>query len=161
MRRRRWWGSSAPSPDEAQPEQRTAHRLAADLLRSRLAEASGRLNDLRERKAKLTAELNRLDAEAQRLLEEMNRLGAEAEGPRQAQLARHRRAEQEMQAAIALLEQERAAWVELEGRIAEGVLGAVQPYLEINAVQPIVDEPALAPAPVPAPAAGPPAAKGG
>lgn len=135
MRRHRLMGIAPEALEGAMQERRLQHRTALDLLRARLSAAQERLAGLREQKEALSAQLHRLDEEEQRLLQELDQLGEEADRPRQALLERHRRAEAELQEAVSLLRGENELWAGLERQIAEGLMQAVQPYLDLHALQ--------------------------
>lgn len=130
--RHRLMGIDPRALEAAMQERQERHRAVLDQLRARLGATEGRLSDLRARKGGLSASLGRLDAESQQLLEELNRLGEASDRPRQALLKRQQRAEEELQEALALLELERNRWVDLERRIAEGVMAALQPFLDLQ-----------------------------
>lgn len=136
MRRHRLMGIDPAALDAAMQERQEQHRAALDQLRARLSAAEGRLGDLRARKEGLSVELSRLGAEAQSLLQEMDQVGQQAERPRQALAERHRRIEEGMREGLALLEQERDGWIDLERQIAEGVMAALQPYLDLTSLLP-------------------------
>lgn len=139
MGRHRLMGIDPNALEGAMQERRERHRLALDQLRARLAAAEGGLGDLLERQADLITELARLEEAEQGMLQELNQLGEEADRPRRELLERHHRAEAQRQESIRLMEQERASWRELERQVAEGVMRAVQPYLDLNAIKPYLD----------------------
>ncbi|MFZ5828360.1 MAG: hypothetical protein ACOY94_28995 [Bacillota bacterium] len=139
MRRHRLMGIDPVALEAAMHERQQEHRAELDQLRSRLAAAEGRLAELRERKAKLSGDLGRLDAEVQSLLQEMDEMGRDVERPRQSLVERHRRAEEDMREGLAVLEREKAGWIDLERQVAEGVMAAVQPYLDLTRVLPDAD----------------------
>lgn len=123
---------------------RLQHRTALDLLRARLAAAEGRVPLLRAEQARLSAHLAQLDGEGQLLLQELTQLNEESDRPHRELMERHRRAEADMQERIAGLQRELERWIDLERRVAEGVMQAVQPYLEVNAAHPYQERVAAA-----------------
>ncbi len=128
--RRKLFGIDPSALDGLLQERQEQHRIALDQLRARMTVAQGRLTDLRSRRAELQASLARLEAEAQTLLQEMQQLGAEQERPLRALADRHGRERSDQTEGLRLIQQERDGWVELERRMAEGIMAAVELYLE-------------------------------
>ncbi len=124
----------SPADLEAELTARQArHRAEVDLLRSRLAEVIARTDALRQRRAGLEAERERLEAEIRQIVEELGRAGAEVEARRREVAQRHRRERADREAELEAVRKERDSWIALERQIAEGVLAAVQPFLQLQA----------------------------
>jgi len=112
---------------------RASHRAQVDLLNARLAEAARRAAQLRQRQSALAAERAALDEEVQQILAAFEQAGSELEARRQEAADRHGRELADRQAALAAVQHERDTWVALEQQIAEGVLAAVEPFLQLQA----------------------------
>ncbi|BAD40648.1 hypothetical protein [Symbiobacterium thermophilum] len=124
------------SPADLEAElaaRRASHRAQVDLLKARLAEAGARNAQLRQRRAGLQAERERLEQEIQRVLEEFDRTGTEFEVRRREVAERHRRELADREAELEAVRKERDNWIALERQIAEGILAAVQPFLQLQA----------------------------
>jgi len=128
--RHRLFGVDPAALDGLLQERREQHRVALDLLRARLSDAQGRLADLRSRRGDLQATLHRLEAEAQALLRELQQRGDEQERPLRSLAERHAREARDHAEGLRLIQQERDGWVELERRMAEGIMAAVELYLQ-------------------------------
>jgi len=92
-----------------------------------------RTDALRQRRAGLEAERERLEAEIRQIVEELGRAGAEVEARRREVAQRHRRERADREAELEAVRKERDSWIALERQIAEGVLAAVQPFLQLQA----------------------------
>lgn len=136
MRRHRLMGIAPGALEAAVHERQEEYRTVLDQLRSRLSAAEALLDELRGRKGRLIDDVRRLDSGVQHLLQAMDQMGQEAERPRQSLVERHRRAEQDLREGLAILERERDGWLELERQIAEGVMAAIQPYLDLTRLLP-------------------------
>lgn len=124
----------SPSALEAELEaRRTSHRAQVDILKARLAEVAARGAQLRQRRAELAAERERLEQEIQQILEEFDRAESEFEVRRREVAERHRRELADREAELDAVRRERDNWIALERQIAEGILAAVQPFLQLQA----------------------------
>ncbi|MBP2016880.1 chromosome segregation ATPase [Symbiobacterium terraclitae] len=112
---------------------KAAHRAQVDILKARLSEAAGRAAELRQRRYRLTAERDRLDEEIRQALEAFARSESEFEARRREVLERHQRERADREAALAAARRERDSWIALERQIAEGILAAVEPFLQLQA----------------------------
>lgn len=124
------------SPADLEAElaaRRTSHRAQVDILKARLSEVAARNAQLRQRRAELAAERDRLEQEIQRILEEFDRAETEFEVRRREVAARHRRELTDREAELEAVRRERDSWIALERQIAEGILSAVQPFLQLQA----------------------------
>jgi len=124
----------SPADLEAELEaRRTSHRAQVDVLKARLSEVTTRNAQFRRRLAELTAERDRLEQEIQQALEELDRPESQLELRLREVTERHRREQADRQAELEAVRHELDTWIALERQIAEGVLAAVQPFLEVQA----------------------------
>jgi len=124
------------SPADLEAElaaRKAAHRAQVDILKARLAEAAGRAAELRQRRYQLAAERDRLEEEIRQALETFARSESDFEARRREVAERHQRERADREAALVATRNERDSWIALERQIAEGVLAAVEPFLQLQA----------------------------
>lgn len=123
-----------PADLEAELEARRAsHRAQVDLLKARLTEASARAAELRQRRSRLESERLRLEDEVLKALEAFDQADTEVEARLREVSQRHQRELADRSAALEAVKTERDNWIALERQIADGVMSAVQPFLQLNA----------------------------
>jgi len=123
-----------PADLEAELESRRAsHRAQVDLLKARLAEVSARASELRQRRSRLEAEKLRLEKEVLQALEAFDQADSEMDVRLREVNERHRRELADRTAALEAVKHERDNWIALERQIADGVMAAVQPFLQLTA----------------------------